>query len=276
MFGNKKLKERIEILEIIRKNMEDKLVKQNELAKFLLKYDKKDIIVEFEPLFSIFNDIQNTIVVRFIYNDELVVIRKQCPLDTYEVGGVDNITSETDLIHIVNSKNKDTYFQLDKPKKELSDVTAIANHFDEQSGIVQNLKSSSESLLNAIDKLVSETTDSDKGKKKDKNSKIIADKKINIRKERPSKLKKYYDKFDLNLRVKDFNGCEYISEKDVATLLYLYDRYKYMDEILKHIDLKKTTLERYSHALKKNNYLIFNHGMGRVANGCLIYEKKAV
>ena len=63
-----------------------------------------------------------------------------------------------------------------------------------------------------------------------------------------------------------------LDEIETATLLYLYDKYKYLDEIIQHIELARNSLIKYTHIIKKLGYLIFNHGIGRVANGYLIYN----
>lgn len=90
---------------------------------------------------------------------------------------------------------------------------------------------------------------------------------------RKSVLAHYYDDNKLNVELKQFEGCDFIGEKEVAALCYLFDQYKYIDEISKHIKLSKNTLNKYAYALARKNYIIYKNGMGRVANGCLIYNK---
>lgn len=91
---------------------------------------------------------------------------------------------------------------------------------------------------------------------------------------RGSILQQYYDKYHLNLKVRGFGRDSHFTETELATILYLFDQYKYVNEIIKHIALSRNTLMKYAYLCKKLGHLIFKGGMGRVANGCLIYVKE--
>lgn len=104
-----------------------------------------------------------------------------------------------------------------------------------------------------------------KPKKYDKNG-------IKYKDVRYSSLMQYYTKYNLNLEIRGFKPMKRMGEKEAATLLYLFDKYKYVDEIKKHIGLSKTTIITYAYELRKNGYLIYDNEIGRVANGCLIYK----
>lgn len=90
---------------------------------------------------------------------------------------------------------------------------------------------------------------------------------------RYSCLMQYYTKYNLNLEIRGFKPMKRMGEKEAATLLYLFDKYKYVDEIAKHIHLSETTIKTYAYELRRNGYLIYDNEIGRVANGCLIYKK---
>lgn len=90
---------------------------------------------------------------------------------------------------------------------------------------------------------------------------------------RYSSLMQYYTRYNLNLEIRGFKPMKRMGEKEAATLLYLFDKYKYVDEIKKHIGLSKTTIITYAYELRKEGYLIYDNEIGRVANGCLIYKK---
>ena len=89
---------------------------------------------------------------------------------------------------------------------------------------------------------------------------------------RYSSLMQYYTRYNLNLEIRGFKPMKRMGEKEAATLLYLFDKYKYVDEIKKHIGLSKTTIITYAYELRKEGYLIYDNEIGRVANGCLIYK----
>lgn len=113
------------------------------------------------------------------------------------------------------------------------------------------------------------------GKKQEEKQDVANNEIVNTKEKRKinSALRRYYDNMNLNLSVKNFREIERLDEKEAATLLYLFDQYKYLDEIAKHIELSKASLLRYAHILKTAGYLIYKREMGRVANGCLIYNK---
>lgn len=88
-----------------------------------------------------------------------------------------------------------------------------------------------------------------------------------------SVLMQYYTKYNLNVDIKGFKPMKRMGRKEASTLLYLFDKYKYVSEIIKHIGLSRATVIAYAYALRKSGYLIYDHEVGRVANGCLIYNK---
>lgn len=111
-----------------------------------------------------------------------------------------------------------------------------------------------------------ETTQEIKPKKVDKNP-------IKYKDPYNSTLMSYYRNYNLNLEIRDFKPIRRLSEKEAAILLYLFDNYKYVDEIMKHIKLTKSSILTYAYILRSAGYLIFRKDMGRVADGCLIYKK---
>lgn len=196
MFGIKKLKERIENLE-----MENKRLKAD--VKLLLDVCKPQIDEKIRKDFQDFKKGIEKILNIFTFDNE-------CDTSTIDIKE--------------NDKNKE-------------DVDIKCNHVEEQP-----VKP-----------------------KYDKNG-------IKYKDVRYSSLMQYYTKYNLNLEIRGFKPMKRMGEKEAATLLYLFDKYKYVDEIAKHIHLSKTTIITYAYELRKEGYLIYDNEIGRVANGCLIYK----
>lgn len=84
------------------------------------------------------------------------------------------------------------------------------------------------------------------------------------------KLSAYYDENGLNL---DVNGYEdaFLSKKETATLLYLFDKYKNVFEIAKRTGLAVSTIARYAVMLKGQKLMDTQGDNGWVINNSLLY-----
>lgn len=85
-------------------------------------------------------------------------------------------------------------------------------------------------------------------------------------------LQKFYINNSLNLDLVEYKPVDKLNKIQITTLLYLFDQYKYIDKILKVINLSKTTLQTYAYLLKKAGYLVYRDGMGKVVPDKLIYR----
>lgn len=254
MFGNQKLKQKIENLEEKIEEIKSELNKQVKLSKFLLNHQKEDVVAEIKKIFN--NEYLITLCyelqVEYLYDNEIknvsIELSRGYGINNFDVENVENINN---TISIIKIKNYDKYkiFQLNKEISKLVEITSLVEHYD-------NINKK-DVKTEAIDSNNRNKTENVKNK---------------IKKTRDSALKKYYKQMNLNLNVRDFKENGTLDEIETATLLYLYDKYKNLDEIIKHIKLARGSLIKYTYIIKKLGYLIYNHGIGRVANGCLIYN----
>lgn len=251
---NKKFEKRIkeEFNEII-DNLTDRVDNLEKLNKFLLEHDKNELVVTPRTRYNFLRSDEHYLDFKFIKCGYLIEKSKEVN-DEFTIKGIENLNNGTYIITAVdNASNEDRFYMFDKYAEDIFDITGY--------------------------KTYSKTKET-KVETKPKREKKDIDKKAKETKAKPerkkfSKLSRYYDKYQLNLSVKDFKPIGNLDEKDVATLLYLFDNYKYVYEIEKHIDLKKLSIEKYAYWLAQHGYLIYSRGMGRVANGCLIYNKES-
>lgn len=254
MFGNQKLKQKIENLEEKIEEIKLGLDKQVKLSKFLLNHQKEDVVAEVkkfvkdEYLITLCYELQ----VEYLYDNEIknvsIELSRGYGIYYFYVENVENIN---DKIAIIKIKNYDEYkiFQLNKEISKLTEITSLVEHYDN---------------INKKD-IKTQAVYSNNGNKTENVKK-------EIERPRDSVLRKYYKQMNLNLNVRGFKENSNLDEMETATLLYLYDKYKNLDEIIKHIKLARGSLIKYTYIIKKLGYLIYNHGIGRVANGCLIYN----
>lgn len=84
------------------------------------------------------------------------------------------------------------------------------------------------------------------------------------------KLTAYYDENNLKL---DVNGYKesFLSKKETATLLYLFDKYKNVFEIAKRTGLAVSSVARYANMLKAEKLMDTQGDNGWVINNSLLY-----
>lgn len=255
MFGKNVLRNEIRNLDEKIEKLEIELNKQTSLAKFLLNYNKEDVVASINYSNAIIFRLYE-LKVQYVYNNEIRNANQPLGENAYILESVENINDKVSVIKIKDSNNKIEYFYLDKVANSIFKITEFANY-------IANI-----------------------GKKEEQKEIVVADKEKKIKKKvvankettselvsnKSTTLCKFYDAMRLNLRVRDFKEVRRLDEKECATLLYLFDQYKYVDEIMKHIKLTKSSILTYAYILKNAGYLIFRKDMGRVANGCLIYN----
>ena len=270
MFGNKKLKEKVEILEDKIKDLKVSLDGEMELSEFLLNHNKEDIVVE-ATLTNSHSLFMECLRVKYIYGNKVITITRPCGGIYFPncVKNIIDLNNKQVLIHIVDMVCRDEYWMLDKEEQQFVNVTNVAKYYIDKYDISNKLESDTNKLKDIFVDLTKESKNANNDDNKQSN---VVGKKT-ITRNRKSVLKKYYENNKLDLNVKDFHQNSALDETDVATLLYLYDKYKYLDEIAKHINLNKNSLVKYTYIIRKEGYLIYNHGIGRVANGALIYNK---
>lgn len=278
MFGIKNLKEKINRLENVIDTYKKELDEHLELTKFLLEHDKNEVVVT-KKLNPLVLCLSYEIVVKYIKDGKLVIIEKNANTSIYsdlDVVEVKNISDNITLIHL-KEYGMDKHLQLNKNKEELSVIEPeIANILKENKK--ESTKKTREVKVN-LDTAIDTAIDTintvplkDVVKKQEEKPKYVKNG-IKYKDTQYSLLMQYYNKYNLNLGVKDFKPIKRMGEKEAATLLYLFDKYKYVKEIMKHINLSKTTITTYAYVLRSNGYLVYENEIGRVANGCLIYNK---
>ena len=269
MLFNKKLNEKVKELENKLEVITNELKEQVKLSEFLLNNDKNDVAVTFP--YSIFGYASH-IRVEYIWGEKLVCISKELDYNSYKLVKVHNLKDNICIVEIeskpftIDQKQYSRYFQLNKETKEFVEITELFSI--PSSGLADTLKDLGLAISNLFNNVCNGIKKESTGKQEIKET----EKPKRTQKEKSSVLKRYYDTYNLNLSVKGYKENKVLSEKEVATLLYLFDKYKYIYEIEKHIGLKNASISRYAHILKSEGYLILSRGMGRVANGCLIYN----
>lgn len=261
MFGNKKLNEKIQDLEEEVKGLGLELDKQVKLSKFLLDHKKDDVVAKIVNVYNWFYPSWYThkLEVEYLYDNEIKNVDKDLGNHEFKVENVENINNKVAIIKIKNNYGETKIIQLDKTTNELVEITLLAQHFTDVGKKMKKM----EKVSADID-AVAESQN-----KYDKNG-------IKTKEPVNSALMTYYHKYNLDLSIKHFSPIKRLSEKEAATLLYLFDHYKYVNEIVKHIDLSRNSIITYAYTLRKAGYLIYSNEMGRVANGCLVYNEKAV
>lgn len=266
MFGNKKIKD----LEEKVKDLGLELDKQVKLSKFLLNNKKEDVVVKVKSIclgiFACFSTYE--LQVEYLYDNQIKNSKMDLGLHEFKVENVENINDKVAIIKIKNNYGETKIIQLDKITNELVEITLLAQHF-------ANIGKKVEEKPSKIADKETKTTESEE-KSKENNKKTetkVYDKNgIKYKDTQYSVLMQYYTKYNLNVDIKDFKPMKRMGRKEAATLLYLFDKYKYVSEIIKHIGLSRATVMAYAYALRRNGYLIYEHEVGRVANGCLIYK----
>ena len=279
MFGIKNLKEKINRLENEMNVYKNELYEQVELTKFLLEHDKNEVVVT-KQLNHIYLGLSYEIVAKYIKDGKLVTTEKDCNTSIYSDVQIVEVKNISDNITLINLKEfgRDKYLQLNKCKEELSviepEIANILKENKKESTKTGKVKANPNSAINieennAINKDVPLKWNT--VEKQEEKPKYVKNG-IKYNEPKYSLLLKYYDTYNLNLGIKNFKPIKRLSEKEAATLLYLFDKYKYVEEIMKHIKLSRATLNTYAYVLRKAGYLVFSKEMGRVANGCLIYK----
>lgn len=282
MFGNQKIKnleEKIEELEKKLNECNSSLNTQIKLSNFLLDHKKEDVVVKIKVKYLAIFLCEYKLEAEYFYENEIQKVSIDIGTTQYALDKIENINDKISIIKILNIYGKHKSFTLNKETKEIFEMTDLEEHFanigkkieekvevSADSGRKQKKKApKSEEKVQENDTNSSDTKEEIKPKKYDKN-------KIKFKDARYSTLMQYYTKYDLNLGVKGFKPIKRMGEKEAATLLYLFDRYKYVKEIVKHINLSRNSIITYAYELRKNGFLIYENEMGRVANGCLIYN----
>lgn len=257
MFGNQKIKN----LEEKVKDLGLELDKQVKLSKFLLNNKKEDVVVKVRNIsMGIFASFYTyELQVEYLYDNQIKDAKKDLGLHEFIVEDVENINQKITIIKIKNNYGETKIIQLNKATSELMEITLLAQHFIDVGKKMKKMEQISADM----------DASAESEKKIDKNP-------IKTKEPVNSALMTYYHKYNLDLSIKHFSPIRRLSEKEAATLLYLFDHYKYVNEIVKHIDLSRNSIITYAYTLRKAGYLIYANEMGRVANGCLVYNEKAV
>ena len=133
MFGIRELKERVAKLEEElgkkTKALESAMDYQDEVAEFLLKYDKNDIVLD--RIWKAKNHaLINQHIIKYAYNGKFKVANLENPCDVLVLKSVEEINSFTSIIEIEEIwcngdkvATTTTYYQLDKVANTLTDIT---------------------------------------------------------------------------------------------------------------------------------------------------------
>lgn len=269
---NKKLKEEINLLAQKIQEQSNKVEELENIKDFLLCHNKDEVLATTMWSRTAYATYDKVLNLDYIHFAELKRLSKTID-DNMEVSGVQDLKNGTVIITLKDIENTEYHYLLNKDKGELTDVTALLKWKNEINIAGKKIGETLKDAGAVLDKWVNDIIKVKK--EKETVGKKVKETKVKPERKKFSKLSRYYDKYQLNLSVKDFKPIHNLDEKDVATLLYLFDNYKYVYEIEKHIDLKKLSIEKYAYWLAQHGYLIYSRGMGRVANGCLIYNKES-
>ena len=277
MFGNKKLNEKIKELEEKLKQCSSSLTTQIKLINFLLDHKKEDVVVKINSkCLALFLHLYE-LEAEYFYENEIQKVSIDIGTTQYALDKIENINDKISIIKILNIYGDHKSFTLNKETKEIFEMTDLEEHFanigkkieekveiSADSGTKQKKKApKSEEKVQKNDTISSD--EETETKVYDKNG-------IKYKDTQYSVLMQYYTKYNLNVDIKGFKPMKRMGRKEASTLLYLFDKYKYVSEIIKHIGLSRATVVAYAYALRKSGYLIYDHEVGRVANGCLIYK----
>ena len=133
MFGMRELKERVAKLEEElgkkTKALESAMDYQDEVAEFLLKYNKNDIVLD--RIWKAKNHaLINQHIIKYAYNGKFKVANLESVCDILTLRGVEEINSFTTIIEIEEMwvagdkvAYQNHYYQLDKIANTLTDIT---------------------------------------------------------------------------------------------------------------------------------------------------------
>ena len=231
MFGNKKIKD----LEEKVKDLGLELDKQVKLSKFLLNNKKEDVVVKVKSIclgiFACFSTYE--LQVEYLYDNQIKNSKMDLGLHEFKVENVENINDKVAIIKIKNNYGETKIIQLDKITNELVEITLLAQHFTDVGKKMKKMEQISADM----------DASAESENKIDKNP-------IKTKEPVNSALMTYYHKYNLDLSIKHFSPIRRLSEKEAATLLYLFDHYKYVNEIVKHIDLSRNSIITYDYTLR--------------------------
>lgn len=251
----------------------DRVNSLEKLNGFLLEYGKDHVNIKIDRRVS-FYTYTDTICAEYIKDAKYCKVTKDIRSSAAEIIKTRKVDENNCIVEIkIKNTFKILYAAFSENHKEEEEYEIKYFLLDMQKGEFVDITSTKE----LWSKYQSKTTTKERKPKiaKDKKGIEVEPPKVDKRKQKGSRLSEYYDKYHLNLSVKDFEQKGRLSEKDTATLLYLFDNYKYVDEIVKHINLAPLSIEKYAYDLNKEGYLLYKNKMGRVLNGSLIYNKES-
>lgn len=269
MFGKKVLIERMRNLDEKVQELDSQLKSKTSLAKFLLNHKKEDVVVSITYTDILLSRPIYGLKAQYVYENEIKDVFIHLGYNTHILESVENINDKVSVVKVKNIDGDSKYYYLDKGSNSIFEVTEFANH-------LTNIgKKIEEKPSKIADKETKTSKSEEKAKENNKKTetKVYDKNGIKYKDTQYSVLMQYYTKYNLNVDIRDFKPIKRMGRKEAATLLYLFDKYKYVSEIIKHIGLSRATVVAYAYALRKNGYLIYDHEVGRVANGCLIYKK---
>ena len=273
---NKKLEklenELVAKFERVHDELFDRVISLEKLNGFLLEYGKDHVNIKIDRRVSVYT-YTDAICAEYIKDAKYCKVTKDVGYGAAEIIKTRKVDDNNYIVEIkIKNTFKILYAAFSENRKEEEEYEIKYFLLDMQKGEFVDITSTKE----LWSKYQSKTTTKERKPKiaKDKKRIEVEPPKVDKRKQKGGRLSEYYDKYHLNLSVKDFNSNARLNEKDTATLLYLFDNYKYVDEIAKHINLAPLSIEKYAYELSKERYLLYKNKMGRVLNGSLIYNKE--
>lgn len=251
----------------------DRVNSLEKLNGFLLEYGKDHVNIKIDRRVS-FYTYTYTICAEYIKDAKYCKVTKDIGSGAAEIIKTRKVDENNCIVEIkIKNTFKILYAAFSENRKDEEEYEIKYFLLDMQNDEFVDITSTKE----LWSKYQSKTTAKERKPKitKDKKRIEVEPPKVDKRKQKVSRLSEYYDKYHLNLSVKDFKQKGRLNEKDTATLLYLFDNYKYVDEIAKHINLAPLSIEKYAYDLNKEGYILYKNKMGRVLNGSLIYNKES-
>ena len=148
-------KERLRNIERHLQDLEDKQFEQGELIEFLIEHNKDDIVASTEFVKGeIFPS--RRLFIKYINSNS-----KLCKLSTslntsMEIKHTERVNDDIFILHFEDTdiieelKCSDKFFQLDKSKEEIIDITDIKARYENQEKVSENLKQSAQALGEAV------------------------------------------------------------------------------------------------------------------------------
>ena len=269
---NKKLKEEIKNLNIEIEEISKQMENVNKTLGFMFEYGKDHVNIKINKRVNLYT-YECEICAEYIDDAKYCKVTKDVGCGEAKIIETRKVDDDNYIVKIkIINTFKILYAAFSENRKEEEEYEIKYFLLDMQKGEFVDITSTKE----LWSKYQSKTTTKERKPKiaKDKKRIEVEPPKVDKRKQKGGRLSEYYDKYRLNLSVKDFNSNARLNEKDTATLLYLFDNYKYVDEIAKHINLAPLSIEKYAYDLSKEGYLLYKNKMGRVLNGSLIYKKE--